>query len=221
LEKAKSWSLVQRDRYFSSYEDVEALYHNRPSVTVEPISGMDNGKLHLIEMPTIDETNDNVILVWEPTNKPKPGTPFHYKYRLRWLRDPAPSGLFTVRATRYGHPVQQPEKLLFTIDFAKPLNPEKKVGNPKWDDIKGWKPKVTCQGKDVKLVHADITDLSMANVDNLPLEMGRNKDVHMPQVLRAFFVVEPGSATELDLTCELRDAADRPASERWLYLWRK
>ena len=42
-------------------------------------------------MPTTDETNDNVILVFEPDPKPEVGKPYHFKYRLVWQRDPAPS----------------------------------------------------------------------------------------------------------------------------------
>jgi glucans biosynthesis protein len=221
LDHPKSYALCQRDRSFTSYEDQEALYHNRPTVIVEPAAGMEQGKLHLIEMPTTDETNDNVILVWEPSTHPAVGKPFTYHYKLRWVRDPAPSGLFQVRATRIGNPVQQPDKILFTIDFANPLQATKKVGDPKWDDITGWKPKVTTGGKEVKLVHADITDLSMANVDALPAELGRSSSVHMPQVLRAFFVLEPGAHTDLDLTCELTDKAGQVHSERWVYLWKK
>lgn len=222
LENAQSWSLLQRDRSFTSYQDVEAHYHDRPSVRVEPLEGFDKGQLHLIEMPTTDETNDNVILVFEPDPKPETGKPFHFKYRLIWQRDPAPSGLFAVKDTRYGHPVQKPGQLLFTIDFAKPLAAEKKVGDPKWDDITGCKPVVTTNNPAVKILHTDITDLSMANVDSLPLEMGRNPGVHMPQVLRAFFVLEPpADLRDLDLTCELQNAEGKAISERWLYLWKK
>ncbi len=222
LEKPQSWSLIQRDRAFTSYQDVEAHYHDRPSVRVEPVLGFEKGRLHLIEMPTEDETNDNVILLFEPDPKPGPGKPFHFKYRLVWLRDPAPSGLFAVKDTRYGHPVQRPNQLLFTIDFAKPLHPEKKTGEPKWDDITGYKPVVTTNHGAIKVVHADITDLSMANVDSLPLAMGRNAEVHMPQVLRAFFVLEGYAGLgEIDLSCELQDAEGKVVSERWLYLWKK
>ena len=222
LENAQSWSLLQRDRSFTSYQDVEAHYHDRPSVRVEPVQGFDKGQLHLIEMPTEDETNDNVILVFEPDPKPEVGKPYHFKYRLVWQRDPKPSGLFTVRDTRYGTPVQKPKELLFTIDFAKPLHPGKKDGDTKWDDIKGYKPVVTTNNPAVKLLHADITDLSMANVDSLPLEMGRNPTVHMPQVLRAFFVLEPpADLKDIDMTCELQNAEGKAVSERWLYLWKK
>ncbi len=221
LDQTKSYGLCQRDRHFPSYEDQEALYHDRPTVMVEPVSGMDRGNLHLIEMPTNDETNDNIILVWEPTTPPSIKQPFSYAYRLRWMREPEPPGSFQVRSTRIGHPVQRPDQLLFTIDFAKPLNPVKKIGSPTWDDIRGWKPKVTCSEKSVKLIHSDITDLSMPNVDAIPAGLGRSDSIHMPQVLRAFFVLEPGEAMDLDLTCELVDADGKVQSERWLYLFKK
>ncbi len=222
LEQPRSWTLVQRDRSFSSYQDPEALYHNRPSVKVEPVEGFGLGMLHLIEMPTIDETNDNVILLWEPQPSLPVGKPTLFHYRLRWMRDPKPSGLFTVKATRAGNPVQRLDQILMTVDFAKPLNPELKVGDPKWDDISKFKPVVTVNQKEVKIVHVGLTDLSMPNVDDLPAGLGRSPTLHMPQILRAFFVLEPpATLADMDMTCELRDENDKAVSERWLYYWRK
>lgn len=220
MEKPRAWSLVQRDRSFLSYEDTEARYHERPSATVKPVSGFDHGRLHLIELPTTDETGDNIVLLWEPEPALKPGEPFRFHYRLHWQRDPAPSGLFAVRATRSGHPVQQPQQVLVTIDFAKPLQPQPRTGNPKWDDISGIQPVVTFNQKEVKLIHAGLTDMSMANVDALPAGIGRSDQLHMPQVLRAFFVIEPPPGTDqIDMTCELHNKDGKAISERWLYLW--
>ena len=222
LEKPRSWSLLQRDRAFSSYQDTEAGYHNRPSVRVEPLEGFDLGRLHLIEMPTIDETNDNVILVWEPQPTLAVGKTARFHYRLRWMREPAPSGLFTVRATRSGNPVQKPDQILMTIDFAKPLQPELKTGDPKWADISKWKPAVTVNQQAVKIVHVGLTDISMPNVDDLPVGLGRSPQLHMPQVLRAFFVLEPPKdLADMDMTCELQDESGKVVSERWVYLWKK
>lgn len=222
MDQPRSWSLVQRDRSFSSYQDTEAHYHDRPSVKVEPLDGFDHGKLHLIEMPTEDETNDNIILVWEPLPSPTVGKPFHFHYKLHWMRDPKPSGLFTVRATRAGNPVQKPNEVLMTIDFAKPLHPELKVGDPKWDDISKLKPVVTLNHPGAKLLHVGLSDISMPNVDDIPLGLGRDEKIHMPQVLRAFFVIDPTKdLNEIDITCELQDENGKAVSERWLYLWRR
>lgn len=220
LEKPRSWSLLQRDRSFLSYQDPEARYHERPSVRVEPVSGFDQGALHLIEMPTPDETGDNVVLLWSPEPTPAVGVPTRFHYRLRWMRDPTPSGIFAVRDTRIGTPVQKPEQLLIAVDFAKPLRPEAKVGDPKWDDITGLRPVVTLNQASAKLLHVGLSDLSMPNVDALPAGLGRSDRLHMPQVLRAFFVVDPPKdLDQIDLTCELRDASGKAMSERWTYLW--
>jgi glucans biosynthesis protein len=222
MERPRSWSLLQRDRSFASYQDPEALYHNRPSVRVEPLQGFDLGKLHLIEMPTHDETDDNVILLWEPQPVLEVGKPHRFQYRLRWMRDPSPSGLFSVRATRVGTPVQKPNEVLMTIDFAKPLIPELKVGDPKWDDISKLEPRVTVNQKNVKILHVGLSDISMPNVDDLPAGLGRSQQLHMPQVLRAFFVLEPGQdVNDIDMTCELVDENDKAVSERWVYLWNR
>ncbi|MEX1114464.1 MAG: glucan biosynthesis protein [Akkermansiaceae bacterium] len=222
MKKPRSWALLQRDRVFASYQDPEALYHNRPSVKVEPVDGFDDGKLHLIEMPTKDETDDNVILLWEPTPALEVGKPYKFHYRLRWMRDPAPSGIFTVRATRAGTPVQKPDEVLMAIDFAKPLQPELKVGDPKWDDISKFKPVVTINQQSVELIHVGLTDISMPNVDEVPGGLGRSEKLHMPQVLRAFFVCKPPAGlTNMDMTCELQDESGKAVSERWVYLWNK
>ena len=220
LENPRSWSLVQRDRSFTSYQDVEARYHERPSVRVEPVEGFDKGRLHLIEMPTIDETGDNAILLWDPLPGLEVGKPCRFHYRLRWLRDVPATGLFQVRDTRQGTPVQKPDQILVAVDFAKPLQPVPRVGDPKWDDITGWKPVVTVGDGKAKLLHVGLTDLSMANVDALPAGLGRSKDLHMPQVLRAFFVIDPPKDLDhIDMTCELQDATGKAVSERWVYLW--
>ena len=76
--------------------------------------------------------------------------------------------------------------------------------------------------KSVKLIHAGLSDLSMANVDDVPAGLGRSPDIHMPQVVRAFFVLEPPKdLPEIDMTCELHDENEKVVSERWLYLWKK
>ena len=109
-----------------------------------------------------------------------------------------------------------------TVEFAKPLLPEKKVGDPKWDDITNFKPVVTVSNPKVKLIHVGLTDLSMANVDDLPAGLGRSPGIHMPQVLRAFFVFEPeDGVNDVDFTCELQDGTGKVVSERWVYFWKR
>lgn len=220
LDKPRSWSLVQRDRLFGSYQDSEAHYHDRPSVRVEPSAGFDQGKLHLVEMPTLDESNDNVILLWEPVPRPAPGQPFQFRYRLRWTREPAHSGLFEVRSTRVGTPAESRERILLAVDFARPLQPEASGGDSTWVKIAGWKPVIALSQSSAKLLHAGLSDLSAPNADDFPSGFRQGHQVRMPQVIRAFFVIDPGNELDhIDLTCELQNDRGETVSERWLYLW--
>jgi glucans biosynthesis protein len=57
----------------------------------------------LVEIPTEDETADNVVAFWTPAEKPQPGRELLLAYRLYWCREnPFTPALALVRATRTG-----------------------------------------------------------------------------------------------------------------------
>jgi len=53
-QNPRGFGLLQRDRKFSSYEDLEANYHNRPSAWVELVGSWGRGSVQLVELPTPD-----------------------------------------------------------------------------------------------------------------------------------------------------------------------
>ena len=57
---------MQRDRAFSSYEDLEAHYQRRPSAWVEPLGDWGPGRVELLQFGTPDETHDNIAAYWVP-----------------------------------------------------------------------------------------------------------------------------------------------------------
>ncbi|MEY4563589.1 MAG: hypothetical protein RLZZ618_2866, partial [Pseudomonadota bacterium] len=61
VQQLKGFGLMQRDRRFASYEDVEAQYENRPSAWVAPVGDWGPGRVELLQLNTPDETNDNVV----------------------------------------------------------------------------------------------------------------------------------------------------------------
>jgi glucans biosynthesis protein len=69
----RGFGLMQRDRTFENYQDLEALYHMRPGYWVEPIGSWGEGKVELVEIPTKDETEDNIVAYWEPRRPGSPG----------------------------------------------------------------------------------------------------------------------------------------------------
>tara|TARA_Y100000817_G_scaffold97909_2_gene76319 strand:+ start:4007 stop:5347 length:1341 start_codon:yes stop_codon:yes gene_type:complete len=76
------FGLVQRDRSFENYMDLEAEYHRRPSKWVQVEGDWGAGGLELLEIPTDSEFNDNVVASWVPDELLGAGESRTYRYRL-------------------------------------------------------------------------------------------------------------------------------------------
>jgi glucans biosynthesis protein len=83
----RGFGLLQRDRTFENYQDLEATYHLRPGYWVEPIGSWGEGKVELVEIPTRDETEDNVVAYWEPRQPWEPGQEVVFAYRIKAVTD--------------------------------------------------------------------------------------------------------------------------------------
>jgi glucans biosynthesis protein len=83
----KGFGLLQRNRNFADYQDLEGRYGDRPSVWVEPVGEWGEGSIDL-ELPTGEEVNDNIVAFWRPKNGLTPGVNHHYRYRLHWCWEP-------------------------------------------------------------------------------------------------------------------------------------
>lgn len=98
----RGFGLMQRDRVFDHYQD-GVHYERRPSLWVEPLQDWGAGSVQLIEIPTDDEINDNIVAFWVPEAPAKAGNSYHLRYRLHWAADdPYPSPLAVCVATRLG-----------------------------------------------------------------------------------------------------------------------
>src|SRR5690606_9438527 len=83
----QGFGLMQRDRQWSSYEDVEARYERRPSAWVRPLNAWGPGRVELVQLPTPDETHDNVVAYWVPEQRPQPGQALEFDYEILWQGD--------------------------------------------------------------------------------------------------------------------------------------
>src|SRR5690606_15097149 len=81
------FGLMQRDRSFESYQDLEAGYERRPSLWVEPVGDWGPGAVMLFELPTDSEANDNIVAFWRPDAAPGAGKATSFAYRLHWSND--------------------------------------------------------------------------------------------------------------------------------------
>jgi len=87
ITNPKGFGLMQRGRGFARYEDLEDRYELRPSVWIEPLGDWGKGRVELVEIPTADETNDNIVSFWVPEQMPAAGTPLRLNYRIYWTRN--------------------------------------------------------------------------------------------------------------------------------------
>lgn len=119
-KQLKGFGLMQRDRAFHQYEDLEARYDLRPSAWVAPRGDWGPGRVELVLIPTPDETNDNVVAYWVPDNPPKRGEPLRVRYDLSWQKkgETLPPWAHVVQTRRgHGWVKKQDDTLRYHIDF--------------------------------------------------------------------------------------------------------
>ncbi|MBI6618131.1 glucan biosynthesis protein [Pseudomonas corrugata] len=131
VENPRGFGLLQRGRDFSHYEDLDDRYDKRPSAWIEPKGDWGKGTVNLVEIPTADETNDNIVAFWSPEKLPEPGQPLDFAYRLHWTLDEAslhsPDSAWvkqTLRSTgdvKQSNLIRQPDgSVAYLVDFEGP-----------------------------------------------------------------------------------------------------
>jgi glucans biosynthesis protein len=198
-EKPRGFGLLQRDRNFDHYQDDGAFYDRRPSLWVEPTSGWGKGSVQLVELPTVDETTDNIVAFWNPAEPPQPGQELLFSYRLHWgAQMPVRPPLAQVVATRtgLGGVVGQKRRYFswrFVVDFA--------GGH------------LSMLGKDVK-----VEPVITASRGQVEITAARPLDA--VRGYRATFDLKPtdDSLAPVNLRLYLR-ADGQPLTETWLYQW--
>lgn len=187
----RGFGLMQRDRSFANYQDLEAYYHQRPSVWVEPLDDWGKGAVYLVEIPSDEEVNDNIAAFWSWEGPVEGGWEVDLRYRLYATSStPTREPLGRVVATRSdpGHGVGR----RFIVDFD---------GGPLTD----WP---ADQPLDA-MVASSTGRISF--VERYP-----NPEI---RGWRVFFDFEPEGATSADLRCFLHSNGT-VLSETWTYLWR-
>jgi periplasmic glucans biosynthesis protein len=122
----RGFGLMQRDRVFENYQDLEAAYHLRPGYWVEPVGNWGEGRVTLVEIATGNETHDNIVAYWEPRQPYEPGQEIAFAYRMRAVSssdEMHPGGKVTntfqvpAKASGSSEP-GDPTSRRFLIDFA-------------------------------------------------------------------------------------------------------
>jgi glucans biosynthesis protein len=193
-ENPKGFGLMQRMRALDAYNDLEARYDRRPSLWVEPVGKWGAGSVQLLEIPTDDETADNIAAFWRPKAEWRAGRPVELAYRLHWGNDsPVPQPEARVASTRVGETRIGPQvdgRRHFAVDYEG------------LDLVKGLE-RLSVQ------VSASLGRLSPARLDPYPSAKEGVERV------RVSFDFAPPSGGAAELRLELR-RDDRPFGETWL-----
>jgi periplasmic glucans biosynthesis protein len=80
----RGYGLMQRQKNFSGYQDLESSFEKRPSLWAEPIGDWGEGSVQLIEIPTQEEIHDNIAGFWRPKNPLQAKGEHTFTYRLHW-----------------------------------------------------------------------------------------------------------------------------------------
>jgi glucans biosynthesis protein len=83
----RGFGLLQRDRDFDHYQDLETHPERRPTAWIEPRGDWGAGHVELVEIPTHNEHNDNVVAYWVPAALPAPGQRIDAAYSISWTTD--------------------------------------------------------------------------------------------------------------------------------------
>lgn len=126
-QEIRGFGLMQRDRHFDHYEDVEARYERRPSAWVKPMGDWGAGRVELVQLTAPDETQDNVVAYWVPEQRPEPGQPLAFAYEVHWQGDQPqrpPGSWVTQSRSGYGYSqrsaAEQDAEPQYVLDFQGP-----------------------------------------------------------------------------------------------------
>jgi glucans biosynthesis protein len=199
----KGYGLIQRERRFEDYQDLEARYERRPSAWVAPGEGWGAGFVELVEIPTDTEYADNIVAAWRPAASLVAYRAFDYTYRLAWREDVPALDLMRIHKTRIGTG-STPNTVRFVLDFVhdRAQTAAKVAGN-------------TAIIADTPLLPIPEIDLT-ASAGTLAHSVVQ-PNPHLPGI-RVTFELDPHEATEIELRLVLQAAGER-VSETWLYRW--
>ena len=103
VDNPRGFGLLQRDRNFHNYEDLETRHELRPTAWITPVGNWGRGHVKLVEIPSRKETNDNIVAYWVPGALPAPEQPLELAYRIYFQsEEPLDPSSGRVIATRVG-----------------------------------------------------------------------------------------------------------------------
>ena len=114
------FGLLQRERKFENYQDLEAQYEARPGYWITPGASWGPGSIALLEMPADSEGQDNIAAFWSPAEPMAAGSTREWQYGIKASANEAAPRLGYVAATHHsnGKRIDDILERAFYIDFV-------------------------------------------------------------------------------------------------------
>lgn len=203
-DNPRGFGLMQRARRGEDFADLEALYHNRPSLWITPHEGWGRGSVTLVEIPSDKEIYDNIVAYWRPREPLNPGQPHRFTYAMDWgkMPDRRPRDVAKVLNTRVGKGYDKAEnRIIVAVDFDD--HPAFHNDGPSDGSLQD-----TALDGVVRFVSSNRGEVSEAILQRNPGTGG----------VRMGFSFDPGEATALEMRAQLvKDG--KSLTEVWLYRW--
>jgi len=191
----KGFGLLQRERSYSAFQDLEANYHKRPSAWVSPQGNWGKGSIKLLEIPTGSEFHDNIVAFWEPGRALQANDAAEFAYSITWFGDnaalPHSGRLVSMRTGS----INMNRARKFVLDFSWPSLAQDVSSGAKIE------PKVT---------------VDRGQVRPLSLSSEYSPDTRTWRI--AFDVMANDSVPGVDLHAQILKNG-LPSTETWTYLW--
>lgn len=185
----RGFGLMQRERQFHDYEDLEARFEKRPSLWIEPIGDWNAGAVYLIEIPTKQEIHDNIVPFWRPHDALLAKREYIFTYRMHWGWNKAnPQGLARFTRTRIGAGPDGTRLFVLSIEG----------GTFDFSDVKAFK----------SVFSADKGKIKHLVLEPNPVTGG----------VRASFQLATNKEPVIELRGQLMQHG-KPVSEVWIYRW--
>ena len=193
----RGFGLMQRKRRYEDFLDLESHYEHRPSLWVEPIGDWSAGDVELYEIPSLLETNDNIVAFWHPKETLRQGESHSFVYRLHWCTN---------------WPVEQPAPIAMVQFSGSGVDPDYASNPPKYD--------ANLRQYVIEFAGGDLVGDVKADVSASAGKLGTFV-VYPNYINKTVRLSFKHDATGVDLS-ELRAVlkrGDKNVSETWLYRW--
>ncbi len=232
-ENPKGFGLLQRDRDFQHYQDLDLKYNIRPSAWVTPRGNWGKGSVVLAHRPSNNVNFDNIVLFWHPEQTPKAGDRMELDYTIDfYMNDSAKPPLAYSRETwiindppppapAYPLPPVSGQKATTTPAATKPPPPPA----PKPGDTTPVMFMVDFAGNGIENIspqHPPSLDIQFDPPGTEVRESSLEK-VGYDNSWRATFTIIPYKHhVPTEIRCRLLDSdlpGAKPLTEQWTYTW--